>query len=203
MKRELKGFACGVIAAALAAGGVSFAAGQWKTIDVLENDITVMVDGKQVTEDNFVYNDRTYLPLRAVADAVGKPVDYDEATNTAYIGTKPDEVEYNITLDFLGRDDIGISQYDITDNESTTRYVSFSDINRLTASTGVYTSITHKRDGNGAWTFSEWNNDTSGFEEKSTGTSIFLIDKQGNAQAYIPLNEYEELIKPILSKYVR
>lgn len=88
MKRELKGFVCGVISTALAAGGAAFAAGQWKTIDVLENDITVMVDGKQVTEDNFVYNDRTYLPLRAVAEAVGKPVDYDEATNTAYIGSK-------------------------------------------------------------------------------------------------------------------
>lgn len=89
MKREFKGFVCGVIVTALVAGGAAFAAGQWKTIDVLENDITVLVDGKQVTEDNFVYNDRTYLPLRAVAEVVGKPVDYDEATNTAYIGSKP------------------------------------------------------------------------------------------------------------------
>lgn len=91
MKKELKGFVCGIVTAAILGTGFVFAAGQWKTIDVLENDITVMVDGQQVTESNFVYNDRTYLPLRAVAEAVGKPVEYDEATNTAYIGTMPSE----------------------------------------------------------------------------------------------------------------
>lgn len=85
---KIKGFVCGVLTTALVAGGTAIAAGQWKTIEVLENDITVMVDGKQVSEDNFVYNDRTYLPLRAVAEAVGKPVEYDANTNTAYIGNK-------------------------------------------------------------------------------------------------------------------
>lgn len=89
MKREMKGFICGAVSMALLVGGVSFAAGQWKTIDVLENDITVMVDGQQITESNFLYNDTTYLPLRAVAEAVGKPVEYDGTTNTAYIGIKP------------------------------------------------------------------------------------------------------------------
>lgn len=84
----MKKIMCGFIAGAVLATGIgSFASGMWKNIDVLENDITVMVDGEKVSEDNFVYNDRTYLPLRAVADAVGKPVDYDEATNTAYIGS--------------------------------------------------------------------------------------------------------------------
>lgn len=88
MKKELKGFVCGVLTTALVAGGAAFAAGQWKTIDVLENDITVMVDGVQLNESNFLYNDRTYLPLRAVAEAVGKSVEYDETTNTAYIGVR-------------------------------------------------------------------------------------------------------------------
>lgn len=96
MKKELKGFVCGVLTTALVAGGAAFAAGQWKTIDVLENDITVMVDGQQVTESNFVYNDRTYLPLRAVAEAVGKSVDYDETTNTAYIGNKVESPQISL-----------------------------------------------------------------------------------------------------------
>lgn len=98
MKKELKGFVCGVVATTLVAGGAAFAAGQWKTIDVIENDITVMVDGKQVTESNFVYNDRTYLPLRAVAEAVGKPVYYDESTNMAYIGNKSTSTQINTSL---------------------------------------------------------------------------------------------------------
>lgn len=100
MKKELKGFICGVLTTALLTCTLTFAAGQWKTIDVLENDITVIVDGKQVTESNFVYNDRTYLPLRAVAEAVNKPVEYDEETNTAYIGEvpeKPDTTEQTAT----------------------------------------------------------------------------------------------------------
>ena len=85
MKRGFKGFVCGVLATTLVVGSAAFAVGQWKTIDVLENDITVIVDGVQLNESNFLYNDRTYLPLRAVAEVVGKPVYYDETTNTAYI----------------------------------------------------------------------------------------------------------------------
>ncbi len=88
MKKELKGFICGVVTTSVLLCGGAFAAGRWTTIDVLQDDITVIVDGEKVTESNFVYNDRTYLPLRAVAEAVNKPVEYDETTNTAYIGSK-------------------------------------------------------------------------------------------------------------------
>lgn len=85
--KEIKGFIIGVIITSLLLiGGLVYANGQWKTIDVLENDINVVVDGKQLNESNFVYNDTTYLPLRAVAEVVGKSVEYDETTNTAYIG---------------------------------------------------------------------------------------------------------------------
>jgi hypothetical protein len=35
------------------------------------------------------YKGRTYLPLRAVGEAVGLPADYDAATKTAYLGNKP------------------------------------------------------------------------------------------------------------------
>ena len=97
MKKELKGFICGCIVTTLVSG-ITFAAGQFKTIDVLENDITVMVDGNVLEKPNFLYNDTTYLPLRAVAEAVGKPVDYDEATNTAFIGEKPDMSEFVIDV---------------------------------------------------------------------------------------------------------
>lgn len=55
------------------------------------------------------YKGRTYLPLRAVAEAVGLPVDYDDATKTAYLGTKPNttgetaqEVYINATPEYGG-----------------------------------------------------------------------------------------------------
>lgn len=86
MKKELKGFILGALTATLVTSGITFAAGKWTNIDVLENDVNVIVDGKLLGESNFVYNDRTYLPLRAVAEAVGKYIDYDITTNTVYVG---------------------------------------------------------------------------------------------------------------------
>lgn len=38
------------------------------------------------------YKGRTYLPLRAIAEAVGIPVDYDNTTKTVFLGTKPGSV---------------------------------------------------------------------------------------------------------------
>lgn len=86
----MKKFVSGLIVGAIVTTTIStFASGVWDKIDVLKNDINVMVDGKQIFADNFVYNDTTYLPLRAVSEALNQPVEYDEATNTAYIGEKP------------------------------------------------------------------------------------------------------------------
>lgn len=64
----------------------------------LNNDISVVINGivfnAKDPQDGSVYvpityKGRTYLPLRAVAEAVGLPVDYDQNTKTAYLGTKP------------------------------------------------------------------------------------------------------------------
>lgn len=38
------------------------------------------------------YNGRTYLPVRAVAEALNVPIDYDAATKTVYIGEKTNKV---------------------------------------------------------------------------------------------------------------
>lgn len=90
MKKEIKGFMCGVIATSLI-GCVSISAtGVWDKIDVLRNDINVVVNGTPVSADNFLYNDTTYLPMRVVAEALGKDVQYDETTNTATIKDKGD-----------------------------------------------------------------------------------------------------------------
>lgn len=90
MKKFISGVVMGtILTTAIGAG----AAGIWDKINVLKNDITVIVNGENVTADNFVYNDTTYLPLRAVSEALGQPVDYDETTNTAYIGEKKEVLE--------------------------------------------------------------------------------------------------------------
>ena len=90
MKNEIKGFICGVVSATLITGAVS-AVGIWDSIDVLKNDVKVVVNGENITADNFLYNDTTYLPLRAVSEALGQSVEYDETSNTAFIGERKEE----------------------------------------------------------------------------------------------------------------
>lgn len=89
----MKRFISGMIIGALGAGIVSVGAvGVWDNISVLKNDINVVVNGENITADNFLYQDTTYLPLRAVSEALGETVEYDEAANTAYIGERSDSV---------------------------------------------------------------------------------------------------------------
>lgn len=88
----MKRFICGMLAGAMLTAAVGAgAAGIWDKIDVLRNDIKVVVNGSEVTADNFLYNDTTYLPLRAISEALNEAVEYDEATNTAYIGQRKDD----------------------------------------------------------------------------------------------------------------
>lgn len=193
MKKELKGFVCGVVASTVLIAGAGFAAGQWKTIDVLEDDIAVVVDGKRISESNFVYNDKTYLPLRAVAEAVNKPVSYDETTNTAYIGDIPTVSKFSEVGPYQGMLYIYVYQ-DI----SGTKYVRLSDISKVTAYSGIYTSILPRTDG--TWVFSEWNDSTGQFEDKTTGGYIF---DENEKEWYVLLSDFETKIRPILDKYAK
>ena len=93
MKKEFKGFVCGVLITSLLGAGIVCASGTWENIPVLRNDITVVVDGTEVTADNFLYQDTTYLPIRAIGTALGENVEYDEAANTAYIGERIDNLD--------------------------------------------------------------------------------------------------------------
>lgn len=90
----MKKFICGAITGAVIATAVGVGAvGVWDTIPVLKNDIKVIVNGNEVADDNFLYNDTTYIPLRAVSSALGENVEYDEAENTAYIGERKDNMD--------------------------------------------------------------------------------------------------------------
>lgn len=54
-------------------------------------DIKIVVDGKEVSTsaEPFIYNGTTYLPIRAVGEAVGKEVTWNAGTNTVYLGEVP------------------------------------------------------------------------------------------------------------------
>ncbi len=57
----------------------------WQTIDVLFNGMTIKVNGQTVQADNILHNGTTYLPLRALSQALGANVEYVDETKTAEI----------------------------------------------------------------------------------------------------------------------
>ncbi len=49
------------------------------------NSINIIVNGNPITEPNILYQDRTYVPFRAIFEALGCKVGWDDATQTASI----------------------------------------------------------------------------------------------------------------------
>ncbi len=90
-----QGFLCGfaLAAAVLCLGGMVRAAGRTITVD---GDIHITINGVPFIALDasgqrvpvFIYNGTTYVPLRAVSEAAGMIVGYDEATNTAALETQ-------------------------------------------------------------------------------------------------------------------
>lgn len=87
-----------ILAALLALGAVALA----DTIDVIYNDIKVYINGA-LTEftdawgeevEPFIYNGNVYLPLPAVADAMGVGYSWDGSTMSAYLGAQVGEQQY-------------------------------------------------------------------------------------------------------------
>ena len=80
----------------------TFAASVQKQLTAYYNGIKIYVDGALITPkdatgkvvDPFVSDGTTYLPVRAVGEALGKTVDWDGATQSVYIGAKPGTVQY-------------------------------------------------------------------------------------------------------------
>ncbi len=98
-KNEIKGFAKGVMASALTIAliGTASAVVGSQSITAAYNNIKIVVDGSAITPKDasgntvepFVYNGTTYLPVRAIATALGKEVTWDSSANTVYLGTVP------------------------------------------------------------------------------------------------------------------
>jgi len=59
-------------------------------IDVALNGVNVQVEGVDVDVNSILYNGTTYLPMRKVAELVGKDVEWKQETMTANIVEKKD-----------------------------------------------------------------------------------------------------------------
>ena len=65
--------------------GMAFGADVSELIRVIRNGMTLEVNHTKVTTDRFVYNGTTYVPLRAVAELLGKNVGWNALTNVATV----------------------------------------------------------------------------------------------------------------------
>lgn len=103
MKRGFgKGFVAGLVVCALAVGLVStaFATMGRRTVEVDYTDIKIELNGTQLTPTDangnpvepFAVNGTTYLPVRAVGNALGLMVGWDSATSTVKLsGSSTDD----------------------------------------------------------------------------------------------------------------
>lgn len=90
-----KAVVLGLVAAmALGTCTVSAANGT-RNISATFRNIKIVVDGKQLSTsaEPFIYNGTTYLPIRAVGEAVGKEVTWNGNTNTVYLGEVPADAQ--------------------------------------------------------------------------------------------------------------
>lgn len=89
-----------VVALALPVLGASGTLQTWK--DVLVGGINIVLKGETIQPkdangnavDPVIYNGTTYLPVRAIASALGLEVDWDGDTKTVYLGGKPQHGYY-------------------------------------------------------------------------------------------------------------
>lgn len=80
----------------------SLAATIQKNIQAVYNDIMIVVDGVKITPKDssgkivepFIYEGTTYLPVRAISEALGQEVYWDQITKTVYIGEMPKVTNY-------------------------------------------------------------------------------------------------------------
>jgi len=103
MKKRLQGIAIGMLISALLFAVVVFAKSGSETIEVIYDNISIYLDGVKIepkdangkTVEPFIYNGTTYLPVRAIGEAIGKKVSWDDATKSVYLGEFSLEQKYN------------------------------------------------------------------------------------------------------------
>jgi hypothetical protein len=104
---KLKGFIVGFIVAALlfGAAATTFASIGTYPLTASFANIRIFVDGKQVdprdangaSVEPFTVNGTTYLPVRAIADALGMDVSWDNSAKAVYVGKLPEQPKPPVT----------------------------------------------------------------------------------------------------------
>lgn len=80
--------------------------------------VHIYVDDRPLVAEGFIYDGTTYLPVRAVSEAVGKAVSWDGRTSSVFIGqhSSSEPAAVLTELDYFNRDGMGIYKESIKDN---------------------------------------------------------------------------------------
>lgn len=140
MKQNAKFFTIGALFMMIVMSTFSgFAETISKTIEVTFNSVNLKVNGKSIQADNILYNETTYVPIRAVANMFDKEVGWDEKTNTASIDDKKisnqgDNKEFSLVTvgdkEYIGFSDIEVLNgcfFKVTDTNKLDLYRSYLD----------------------------------------------------------------------------
>jgi len=100
MYKRLQGVIVGIIIGSMFAGGIAYAS--TRSVEASFNNIKIVVDGKMIIPKDgngnavepFSVNGTTYLPVRAVAEALGKEVYWDGPNSTLYLGFMNGQLEH-------------------------------------------------------------------------------------------------------------
>ncbi len=137
MSKRLQGLIAGILIGAMLTSGVVLATNTTTLYDVVANGVKIVVDGQKLnpTDANgnkvepIIYNGTTYLPVRAVANALGKAVYWDGPNYTVYLGNMDGGLEYPTAYlkDLTSISDEVSTRYgSLTDNYGN-RYDNFAD----------------------------------------------------------------------------
>lgn len=127
-----------------------------KTIEVFTG-VKIYIDDKELNPtdpngnpvDVFIYDGTTYLPVRAVSEAVGKAVQWDGATRSVYLGKHSSDTpaaylsqldyftqRYSWTVDKLSKDNLGNEHAHSIRSGSSNNFITYKlngQYSRLTA----------------------------------------------------------------------
>lgn len=102
MKKVFGKVMAGVMVLAIVVSSVALAANTTTLYNVMNKGVKIVIDGEKLTPTDvngnivepIIYNGTTYLPVRAVATAIGKAVYWDGPNYTVYLGDMNGQLEY-------------------------------------------------------------------------------------------------------------
>lgn len=100
----MKKFIIGVLIGCMLMASPVLADSLLTKIDVILNGVNVQLEGEDVEVNSILYNGSTYLPIRKVAELVGKDIDWNQETMTANIVNKKEvseELPYIVRQEFV------------------------------------------------------------------------------------------------------